>query len=288
MTTVDLTVQQTVALYGSTIQGYYYKNDNTWGMVNFSYYANSLDFNPQAPWKTVVVNTDFVQSNYPAGYASAQAYQDDCLGGMAHVYYIAYIDDMPNITSSHSIRFMLTPSINIQGIAYFRQNVGMSRQSQWDSNTAPLIADMSVSTNFSYSPTPVTYYAFGSGNYATSSWTTQYGTDYLGAVMTTKLFCVDIYGQHTDQNGNDEIFSVSGQTYQFGYANTVTNPEYTQTDPTYGRFILLSISCPRVSDGYIIPGADGSTPDYSGQLDDIASGISDNSTLLLHLLVNQI
>ena len=230
LTTVDLTIQQTIALYGSTIQGYYYKNDNTWGSVSFSYYANSLDFNPQAPWKTVVTTTDFVTTNYPAGYSSVQAYKEDCLAGMAHVYYIAYIDDMPNITSSHAIRFMLTPSINIQGIAYFRQNVGMSRQQSWDNSIAPYINDMSVSTNFSYSPTPVTYYAFGADNYATSSWTTQYGTDYLGAVMTTKLFCVDVYGQHTGQNGNDEIFSVSGQTYQFGYANTVTNPEYTQTD----------------------------------------------------------
>lgn len=285
--TVDLTVEQTRALYGNVIQGYYFTNAGTWQPCQWTYYQSSLDLEPataQYPDAKTLVS-DYSLDTYPAGYASTHAYADDALRNMAHLYYMAYIEDMPNLTSSHEFRFMLNTSVNISGIAYFRQNIGFSRAANWGFDTAPDCDDLFVSTNFSYSASPQIDYAFGSSNggptlYATGWWKTMYGdlpTDVYPVYFTN----IDIYGQHTDALGNDEIFSVGNQQIQCGYMNTVQNPLY-PNDSSAHRFFILSIACPRVSADYVLPG--GGSSDISGDLQDINVNIQGTNSILADIL----
>ena len=129
--TVDLTPEQTRALYGNVINGYYFTNAGTWQPCQWTYYQSSLDLQPatnQYPDAKTLLG-EYNLHEYPAGYASEAAYAEDSLRNMVHLYYYAYIEDMPNLTSSHEFRFMLNTSVDISGIAYFRQNVGFSRAS---------------------------------------------------------------------------------------------------------------------------------------------------------------
>lgn len=280
LSTVDLSVQQTLGLYGYQIPAYYYTG-STWKSCTFTYYNNSLDYDPVSPNQTMVTDYDF--RGYPAGYASVADYINDCIKGMTHLYYVCYLDDVPGVTDNTDLQFSLTPTINISGIAYYRQNINVSRYSQNYTSYLPVSNKLYVSTRFSYAPAPVVSYAMGSSGYASYYFNSPIGHINLGNVANCKFTNIDIYGQHTDENGNDEIFSVGEQNITINRSVPVVD-----NADSNGRYMyVLSISCPRVSDGYIYPdsgGGSGSSPDYSGQLDDIQQSVGSSNTLLQQIL----
>lgn len=82
-------------------------------------------------------------------------------------------------------------------------------------------------------------------------------------------------------DGVEQTFSVSGQELHYGYSFAYSiPPNYDTTD----RYYILLVQCPRVTDGYVIPQPETTSPDYSGQLSDIQTGIDANTTLLQQIL----
>lgn len=281
LSTVDLTPQQTLALYGTSIPAYYYTG-SVWKACTFTYYNNSLDYDPVSPYQTMVTDYDF--RDYPAGYASTTDYVNDCIKGMTHLYYVCYLDDVPGIYDNTDLQFSLTPTINISGIAYYRQNINVSRYTSNSTSKIPVTNKLYVSTRFSYAPAPVVSYAMGASGYATYYFRSPVGHINLGSIASCTFANIDIYGQHTDENGNDEIFSVGEQTITINRSVPVVD-----NSDGNGRYMyVLSISCPRVSDGYVMPdiggGSGSGSPDYSGQISDINVNIGVTNTLLQQIL----
>lgn len=288
LTTVDLTPQQTLALYGTTIPATFY-NGSTWQQCEFSYYGSSDSFEGLPSGVKIPVSNYDIRS-YPEGFSSVSAYYDGFIQGVDRLYYVCPVSSVSSGGTGY-MRFSLTPSIDISGIAYYRQNVSVSRN--WcgynSINDIPYISNAYVSSDFSYSNSPVISYASGSSSYADN-----YYSSYIpGSNTLIYFYYLDVYGNHVE-NGDDQIFSVSEQIFNLelvypyqlspdsAYPDFLSEhlPQYFNTD-----YYVISISCPRVSDGYILPQPEQpENPDYSGVLEDIHTGVGMSNTLLQQIL----
>lgn len=110
ITTVDLTPEETLALYGVSIPAVY-KSGDTWHNCTFSYGGVVY---PDSIWY------DF-RGSYPAGYSSWSDYATNAIDNRTYLAYICSFNDASPDGASE-FQFVLSPSLDISGIAYYRQN----------------------------------------------------------------------------------------------------------------------------------------------------------------------
>ena len=269
---VTLTPEQTLALYGTSLPAVYRSGD-TWRECTFEFYSFGLwDSENLMP----VTDYDF-RGGQPDGFSSWADYVS-YTRSVPRLYYVCNYNDAPySNPSTDEIKFQITPSLDISGILYYRQNIMMGRGS-YSNNWIPYNY---CNTSVSYSATPITSYAKGWSNNAAGYIQSFYvGSGSQSNQNTTfKYNLIDIYLENL-VDGVQETFSVSGQSLTYSRCGTAILPT-ASVDETY---YVLSIQCPTVSDGYIVPQPPETTPDYSGQLDSISGGISANGTLLQQIL----
>ena len=281
---VDLTPEQTLALYGSSINGQYW-NGNEFDACTFSYcytftpsQIHPMNFYPD------ISETD---SNY-MNNRSYLVYEMDSDSAVSN--------DI--ITSSDSrITFELIPSVSVSGIAYYRQYVGFSVVPQ--SENGRLIVDKNYnffSSNYDYSASPIISYP---SNYGTLSNADRlkvnraYFTvpfDAVGSppssdsgVSPTNLQLYfafyDIYGQNL-VNGVEQTFSLTGQHLS---ASGLSSYGWESSSLREHHYFIF-ISCPRVTDGYVLPEPEHSYPSIDSQLDNLVNATNGNTTLLQQIL----
>ena len=268
---VTLTPEQTLALYGTSLPAVYRSGD-TWRECTFEFHSFGLwDSDNQMP----VTDWDF-RGAQPSGFASWSDYIS-YTRTVPRLYYVCSYSDAPySSPTEDQIKFQISPTLDISGILYYRQNFMMGKYS-----SANRINNTFCNTAVSYSASPVTSYGKGWDNYAAG----YIQSFYVGSGSQSNLntgfrySLIDVYLENV-VDGEQQEFSVSGQSLSYSRCGTAIIPNGAQDEVYY----VLSIQCPTVSDGYIVPQPPETTPDYSGQLDSISGGISANGTLLQQIL----
>lgn len=277
---VQLSVAQTVALYGDQITAQYYTTNNAWADCTFTYLGSTSGR----------VITEGAENLQTAGYASANI---DLLFGSDWLWYGVPETAIPNLYQNNvSFQFRLTPSINIEGIAYFRQIIATVRSETFGTGYDPWRSEYRVNSYVSYSPTSIVTYGRALDMSTTDTAANVYFTPYPlniydnETVYTSAAKCAfcDVTLQDID--------SSTGQENTFDYTGVLLRPtrctsrivNFTGDGASQGSYYLMAISCPRVTDGYVLPDVPTTAPDYSGQLDSIITQGAANNTLLQQIL----
>lgn len=270
ITIVDLTAQETLALYGSTISAVYYTSDNTWAQCTYSYVGTVT--------QPTIEDYD-LRGGYPAGFSSWSDYMTNAVQNRTYLAYVCSDSDaLP--TNNSNAQLILTQSVDISGISYYRQNFLFGR---WNVSPYNAIDAQYCASTVSYSPTPIiSYYAGGWDYYAYGDIQVSQWVDDVGFYPRNpvRYQLIDVYLQNL-VDGVEQEFSISEQSIHLGRSASYALPPAYDTDDKY--YVIL-VQCPRVTDSYIIPQPETTAPNYSGQLSDIYDGIGANTTLLQAIL----
>lgn len=279
-TYVQLTPQQTLALYGETLAGSYWNGDEykdcTFKYVGFvePYGAN------QTLWFTYR-GDDIPEMAYQymgerpwLVYACPDGFINGFFGGM---------DDYVTVSNPAypPARFTIrmNASIPISGITYFRQFMGFSLPA---SNTVPYNADYSYATiNTTYSNLPVTvhpYYYNSSGNRESfCSFEMKNTINDTNGFIQGRMNVFD-FDLSAVQDGEPVVFAVDTQIIASRRIDKLTVPG------TDTKFYFFFVGCPFVSDGYVLPEAPETTPNYNSRLDDIIEVQQGTNSILMSIL----
>lgn len=279
---VDLTPEQTLALYGSTLHGTYW-NGSEYDSCDFTYcYTFSADR---------IHSISFDTSSWSQN-------EKDYLTDRTFLIYEMDADSAirDNIISSDTSRITLNlvPSISVQGIAYFRQFVGFS----FLDNSYGLHNSYNfVANGYSFSPTESVVnckYDFQQGNYKYPMMFTLHlpydsvgsppvsDSGISGTLLDVPFNCFDCMGQDI-VDGVEQTFTLTSQQFSFNRIQSYGWQSSTLRDYHY----FVYITCPRLTEGYVLPDQPDqpeTTPNYSGQLGDISISIGSTNTLLQQIL----
>ena len=290
---VDLTPEQTLALYGNTISGAYW-NGSEYDSCTFTY---CYTLEPSQ------INSIQASNNFSSS-------EKDYINDRKYLVYAMDADSSSHdniISYADRVTLQLHPVCSISGIAYFRQFIGFSFSEgtnknldfQKDSNFGPLTQYNYISSVASYSNVPITttiktftdsgYTCYNVLRFVLPYTAVGSAPSSDSGISATNMYPVctffDVKLENIDsQTGQEQTFDFTQQDMNFanvhsvGWSSTVGN--VTVRDYHY----LVYISCPRVTDGYVLPDSGGENPDYSGVLDDISGGVSQSNTLLQQIL----
>lgn len=278
-TYVQLTPQQTLALYGETLPGSYWNGDEykdcTFKYVGFvePYGAN------QTLWFTYGDDIPDMAYQYMGErpwlvYACPDGFVNGFFGGM---------DDYVTVSNPAypPARFTIrmNASIPISGITYFRQFLGFSLPA---SNSVPYNADYSYATiNTTYSNLPVTvhpYYYNSSGSKESfCSFEIKNIINDTNGFILGRLNVFD-FDLSAVEDGEPVVFGVDTQIIASRRIDKLTVPG------TDTKFYLFFVGCPFVSDGYVLPEVPETTPNYNSRLDDIIEVQQGTNSILMSIL----
>lgn len=276
---VDLTPEQTLALYGSTLHGTYW-NGSEYDSCDFTY---CYTYSPDSIQRITFNGSSWSQN------------EKDYLSERTFLIYEMDADSATrdNIISSDTSRVTLNlvPSISVQGIAYFRQFVGFSFMT---GGYKLLDAYNFVANGYSYSPTE----SIVNCKYSSHTDTERYpilftlhlpydsvgsppvsDSGISGTLLDVPFNCFDCMGENL-VDGIEQTFTLSSQQFFFNRIQSYGWQSSTLRD--YHYFVYLT--CPRLTDGYVLPDQPETTPNYSGQLDDINVSIGSTNTLLQQII----
>lgn len=271
---VTLTPQQTLALYGQTIPAQY-KDGDSWKNCTFSFYAFG-NFSSQVAMPL----TDYdLRGGQPSGFASWQDYIDNNIKVTPRLYYVCSTADA-NYTSptEDELKLVLSPSIDISGISYYRQNFMFTKYS-----SANWRGDVYCASTVSYSASPIITYPNGWDNRETGYIESSFvGTwDYTSENSSLRWNLIDLYLDHLE-NGLQTEFSVSTQELHYGRSGVAYLPPDVVT-----TYYILSVQCPTVTEGYIVPEVTTTAPTVEETLSQLVGGqseINGNLALILNKL----
>lgn len=236
------------------------------------------------------VTTDGAENLLTAGVVQANI---ESLFGSHWLWYGVPETAVPNLYQNNvSFQFRLTPSINIEGIAYFRQIIATVRSETMGTGFDPWRSEYRVNSYVSYSPTSIVTYGWALDMSTTDTAANAYFTPYpLNLNDNTNVYTSAAKCAFCDVNLRD-IDSTTGQENTFDYTGVLIRPtrcvsrivNFTGDGAAQGSYYLMAISCPYVTDGYVLPDVPTTAPDYSGQLDSIITQGAANNTLLQQIL----
>lgn len=287
LTTVKLTYEQTIALFGRTIPAEYY-DGTQWQSCEFEYYAKSDDFVRDGYGLDVQeFNTYILQAEY---LGLSQEEIDNLFRYNTFLFYRLNTSSLGTQPSNYGkLQFNIDFSINIRGIKSFREILLGAKENAnptyienspyyYDSSinlypsieSAPVMRRLTPandlnSTNarvINYIRTPFAHRSINNLNY------NQFGYFVAGNAAYWKL----------DSNSNYVSFDMSG----FDFTINNLRPQIFELQNTSEFFTsyVIALSTPIVSDGYILPddgGGSGSGPDYTDILEN-------NNSLLAQIL----
>lgn len=280
LTVVDLTKQQTLALYGTTIQGSYYTGSE-WRSCEFEYFGSSAEQYGSDAENGYITN---ILAYDHTGFTSDGV--NSLLRNNEFLFYRCPLPTPAPAGQQSSLQFDLDFSVPISGIAYFRQIVALGIMNPpYRDIDYPYPEDFYITNSVSYSPTPISCTG-ALNNYRVQS----YFQTYIQSITSPAPYhyaesfvFADVYLQDLDPDtGQERTFDISSQNFICSHGVQIT----LQTIPNsedYFNYYVIAISTPRVTDGYVLP--DVTTDiDYTQQLDDIIAGQSANTTLLQQIL----
>lgn len=290
---VDLTPQQTLALYGNTIPARCFAN-GVWTDCNFTYFGKSSDM--VSGYKTYVTQSSFLDSD--------PDYAEKMFEDSVYLFYrcpVSSLSSQPDIEAS--MMFDLHFSVDLQGIAYFRQIFGCGVSSAaYDSNARrPVNGGTSFSMSSSVSYSPLAPVVTAGKNTTTANGVTYVRSIFSTIVSHTNNFAQDIVVHNESKfafgdiylenlvDGLQQTFSLSSQQFYCSKMVTsilpddVLNPTNNPAD--YTTYYVICLMCPRVTEGYIFPDdPGGETPPIGDLVHDINVNISGTNTLLQQIL----
>lgn len=224
--------------------------------------------------------TDYdLRGGQPSGYTSWSDFVDNNLKTIPRLYYVCNSADA-NYSSpaEDELKLVLSPSIDISGISYYRQNFLFTKYS-----SANWLSDVYCASTVSYSASPIITYPNGWSNreagYIESSFV---GTwDYTTENSSLRWNLIDLYLDHVE-NGLQTEFSVSTQELHYGRSGIAFLPP--DLNNTY---YILSVQCPTVTEGYIVPEVTTTAPTMEESLSQLVGGqseINGNLALILNKL----
>lgn len=291
VTYTDLTPEQTLALYGNTISGSYWTgSDYEACSFTYCYTLQSTESNP-------ILFSSRGFDDAEKTYMSERKYLVYKMDGSS------LINDDIIVSDKNRITLQLRPSISISGITYFRQFLGFAFDQNQGMNNSPIVEGSNtiapydynyISSLCTYSPTPVvTHYKrhYYSSYYRLAYIRFDIGYDVLGQTppdvedpdLHPNCSVFDVYLQNL-VDGQEQTFDFTGQELSFSGAKSVGWTSTLNNITSRDRDYLVYLSCPRVTDGYVLPEIETTAPNYSEQLDDISSGIGANTSLLQQIL----
>ena len=290
---VDLTPQQTLALYGNTIPARCFAN-GTWEDCNFTYFGKSSDM--VQGYNTYVTQSYFTDSD--------PDYKEKMIENSVFLFYrcpVSSLSHSPDIEAS--MMFDLHFSIDLQGVAYFRQLFGCGVSSAaYDSNERrPISGGSSFSMSNSVSYSPLAPVVVGGKTTTTANGVTYVRSIFNTIVSHTNNLAQDIvvhneskfaFGDSYLENlvdGYEQTFSIDSQQFYCSKMVTsilpddVLNPTNNPAD--YTTYYVICLMCPRVTEGYIFPDDPGGEISPIGDIvHDINVNISGTNTLLQQIL----
>lgn len=284
-TYVDLTPEQTLALYGNQISGSYWTGLD-YEACTFNYLYT---FTPNQ-------SNIYFEDGSGAFSSSIQSY-------MRERKYLVYYMDSTSLVSDSVIQndarvtLELHPSVSVSGITYFRQFIGYSIGQQQISSSyrfpAYYYSYNFISNYASFSPSPLTSnvytWSYDPARYAWWASPVPYNlfddppTELVNSDLFVDWSFFDCYLQNI-VDGSETVFDLTDQTLNFSGIKYVGYSQNVGNIPVRDYRYLVILSCPRVTDGYELPEQPETTPNYSGQLDDISDSLTANTTLLQQIL----
>lgn len=303
-TSVELSIQQTLALFGTEFYGSGYTSSNGVSRVTFKYLCMSSELR----------NLDHLQfwNYYESGGSIAAT--DAIVTAYNSQDFLVYACDasLVNNDSSHLFTVYTPFSIDLQNIQFYRERFWFSSQADNSRAIYSSTLDTHKSTiQLTSSNSAIAYSqlteVFGSlrepNNSTTLSgfplmWTNlkKSGAPYmLGQPL-------DLYYHPTGENGAAINFDVNGIDIYMKNVKRYTTPssiadwfgvEYEGTNPVANALFnkdvfFLYIAPPIISDGFVLPdnsgSGSGSSPDYSEQIDNINTNTSQMSANLAAIL----
>lgn len=264
-----LTPAQTLALYGSTIEGKYLARDGNWYPLTYSYYGTVRQFNPSPEGYTEGAlpssySWDF-RGGHPSGFTSWESFMH--YAGYETPYLVYKLDtDIGNYQGTGgginddipltNVNFNINFDIEIAGIKYYDQIIAFQKYATVPPyNSAmidfvPPIANCFLTTYCTGRTIPAQSYAKGWTMYDTTpriwGWfrTRYIKNDEYGSQMTTNPLYYGLIRTYIDVlvNGEQQPFNVTRQELTLAHSTE----QY------------LWIGCPNLTDGYVIPTEDES------------------------------
>ena len=232
---VTLTPEQTLALYGDTVYAQYYSTNNTWVDTTFEFLGTSSG---------LVASGD----NLTAGGYNAQLQQQLFMGNWLW-YGCRASSDMQSTNAQFQFRFV--PSVNVEGIAYFRQIIGSVRSSSHGSGYNPWRSSYYAACYTSYASPNQVFYGRGLDMSTTDSPVDVYFTPdplhYNNSYAFSPSECAfsDIYLQNL-VDGVEQTFSYTGLVFRPSRVVPVTVTEIfgSHENQIERNYYLICMSCP--------------------------------------------
>lgn len=294
--TVKLTPEQTLALFGQTLNAQYY-DGSAWSSCTFSYYGKSSDY-VRDGWGLPADTTynTYIGQAENTGMSSQE--QDTLLRENTFLFYrLDPLDIATSPDNTGHLQFSLDLSLDVSGIKSYRQIFLFSKDRD-GSPTLPANSmyyyDTAMIGQPSYSSNPIVNRitpresADNSNsriiNYISTPYALHSQVPVSDGVSPLKYFTMGNLGYYKiDQTtGNYTIFSLDAIELD---VNNVRPLIFGASLQTAELGYVFALSTPIVTDGYVIPddSPSGSYPDYTDIL-------TENNTILQQILVklNQI
>lgn len=299
---VELSLQQTFALFGSEFYGTGYTSSDGVARVPFRYLCTASEL------RTLDHLTFW---NYYSDGGSLAA-TDSLISAFNGQDFLVYACDatLINNDSSHLFTVYAPFSINMQNVQFYRQRFYFSTQA--DNSRAIYASTLtthrsniqltSTNSTAAYSQYTETFGSLREPNNSTTlsgfplAWT---NLNRSGGHMLGQL--IDLYYHPTGDGGAAINFDVNGVDFymknvkRYRVPSTIADwfgVEYEGENPVANALLnkdvfFLFIAPPVISDGYILPddgGGSGASPDYTEQIDNLVTGQGHISAQLAAIL----
>lgn len=260
LTEVTLTPEQTLALFGQTLNCTY-KTQTGSSTCTFTYR-----------------DTVNASSNWTWAYSGgAPAWYRDYVRATNFLEYICPKSSISGSVSSSGAYINAPFSIDIQRISLFHAPILCSGDQDSPGRVSPSSYPQNVSLISSYSPNePVVrdFYYHANSQYLYGRMDMlyiPYDENTWIPEMDEKYCCAEVIANSQSETENTS-FDVSGLEMNFFFYPVLRG---SATDPSQEYYYVLLIGCPTLTDGYNAPAITTAPIDYSPVLSDINSGVGD-------------
>lgn len=247
--TIQLTVQQTLALYGTSFTAVCrYDNTNSTENLNFTYVGNTFDWikNHESglmiPFSDPIYNaTSNVNSWYGwSHFSNALIY--------AAPWTVSTVD-FPTSNNTTDVNFYLNQSLPLNNLSRYRQYVFWSGYVSGNSMGNPQNSFVQYMTTFSGTKKFTALYngAFQpyDRRYTYGVWPS-YDLNTVADDTIIEEWLGYMYGVYTDMNGGSSTFDITSCEYHLNGVDTIDGSRFIIPAGTHSKWIFILITCPQL------------------------------------------
>lgn len=251
--TIQLTVQQTLALYGTSFNATCrYNNGEDTVSLHFDYVGNTLSWsrNPASG-----VNIPFVNPIYNASSSGVNSWDGWARFGNALIYAAPWTvsnEDFPTSSDTTNVNFYLNQSLPLQNLSRFRQYVFWSGHVDTGNAVgAPYNSFVQYMSTFSGTKKFLALnnnaYQVWELSYSYGIWPS-YDENTVSEGTTIEQWLAPMYGVYTDMNvgTSSNRFDIVSAEYNLNGMDTVDGARSISPAGTHTYWLFVLITCPQL------------------------------------------